>query len=135
MGGKRSATLIALAAVPMIREGDDLASVIVSALAASSEVLQPGDILVIAQKIFSKAEGRMVRLSNVVPSSTAAALAQEVRKDPRVVELILQESRKVVRHRPDLLIVEHRLGFVVANAGIDMSNVEHEGEDDTALLL
>jgi len=129
------ARYVALAGVPMIKQGDDLAAVILSALAASGERLCDGDVVVIAQKIVSKAEGRAVRLADVVPSPAALSLAEEVNKDPRLVELILGESDEVVRKRRDVLVVAHKLGFVMANAGIDMSNVEHRSADDTALLL
>jgi coenzyme F420-0:L-glutamate ligase/coenzyme F420-1:gamma-L-glutamate ligase len=130
-----TARFIALAGVPLVEPGDDLAGVVLGALAASREELRDGDVLVIAQKIVSKAQGRLVRLDSVEPSPEARALALEVDKDPRLVELILRESTEVVRHRRDVLIVAHRLGLVMANAGIDMSNVQHEAADDTALLL
>ena len=91
--------------------------------------------LVLAQKIVSKAERRIVRLGDVVPSARALQLSVDVNKDPRLVELILSEATEVVRHRRDVLVVAHRLGFVVANAGIDFSNVEQGADDDTALLL
>lgn len=96
-----------------------------------------GDILVLAQKIVSKAEGRIVNLSDVEPSSRAIGLAECTEKDPRLVELVLQESRAVLRTRPGTLIVEHRLGFICANAGIDHSNVDGGGKDkdDYVLLL
>jgi coenzyme F420-0:L-glutamate ligase/coenzyme F420-1:gamma-L-glutamate ligase len=126
----------ALAGVPKIEEGHDLAATIVSALAASGESLRDGDVLVLAQKIVSKAEGRIVALNSVMPSASATQLALEVNKDPRVVELILNESCEVVRKARDLLVVAHKLGFVMANAGIDMSNVQHTSDtDDTVLLL
>jgi coenzyme F420-0:L-glutamate ligase/coenzyme F420-1:gamma-L-glutamate ligase len=96
---------------------------------------RPGDVLALAQKIVSKAEGRMVELASVVPSPRAVALAAEVQKDPRLVELILSESVRVVRSRPNVLIVEHRLGFVMANAGIDQSNVAPADGVERALLL
>jgi coenzyme F420-0:L-glutamate ligase/coenzyme F420-1:gamma-L-glutamate ligase len=93
---------------------------------------QPGDVLALAQKVVSKAEGRSVPLASVTPSAAAWRLAAETGKDPRLVELILAESVRVVRARPNLVIVEHRLGFVMANAGIDQSNL---GQEDHALLL
>jgi coenzyme F420-0:L-glutamate ligase/coenzyme F420-1:gamma-L-glutamate ligase len=130
-----TAQLIALGDIPLVKTGDDLASIVMGALERSCESLHDGDALVIAQKIFSKSEGRVVRLESVVPSDRARSLAAETNKDPRLVELILSEAREVVRARPNLIIVEHRHGFVSANAGIDMSNVEHEGTDDTVLLL
>lgn len=116
-------TLTPLSGIPLIRHGDDLADIIVRALKASAIRLQDGDILVTAQKIVSKAEGRMVDLATVEPSQRAQNLATETEKDPRVVELILKESNGILRARPGALIVEHRLGFVCANAGIDHSNV------------
>lgn len=142
-------TLTPLSGIPLIRQGDDLADIIITALDSSALQLQDGDILVIAQKIVSKAEGRMVDLATVTPSERALTLAQETEKDPRVVELILRESNEVLRARPGAIIVEHRLGFVCANAGIDHSNVsplpggESTGEapqngvkaDDWVLLL
>jgi coenzyme F420-0:L-glutamate ligase / coenzyme F420-1:gamma-L-glutamate ligase len=125
----------ALAGVPFVKPGDDLAGVILAALAASNETLRDGDVIVIAQKIVSKAQDRFVRLDTVEPSVEAESLAREVNKDPRLVELILRESTEVIRHRRDVLIVAHKLGLVMANAGIDQSNVEQSAHDDTALLL
>jgi coenzyme F420-0:L-glutamate ligase / coenzyme F420-1:gamma-L-glutamate ligase len=124
--------LIPVKAIPLVREGDDLGQVIADALAAEGTALQDGDIVVLAQKIVSKAEGRQVSLSTVTPSAKALKLAQEVNKDPRMVELILSESNAIVRQARDVLIVDHKLGFVHANAGIDQSNVE--GEDEALLL-
>lgn len=117
---------------PMPNGSADLASLIGDALDASGQKLRGGDILVLAQKIVSKAEGRQIALDTVTPSAQALTLAKEVNKDPRIVELILSESNRVVRKIPGVLIVEHRLGFIHANAGIDQSNVEGE---DQALLL
>jgi coenzyme F420-0:L-glutamate ligase/coenzyme F420-1:gamma-L-glutamate ligase len=118
--------LITLPGLPRIKPGDDLAALI------APFGLRDGDIVVLAQKIVSKAEGRLVRLSDVTPSPRALELAQTVQKDPRQVELILQESVEVVRAVPGVLIVQHRLGFVMANAGIDASNVD---DPDQLLLL
>jgi len=125
-------SLTALPGLPMVRPGDDLAGLLAAGMARAGLTPQPGDVLAIAQKIVSKAEGRSVALESVTPSAAARRLALETEKDPRVVELILSESRRVVRARPNLIIVEHRLGFVMANAGIDQSNV---GEEGHALLL
>jgi len=125
-------SLTALPGLPMVRPGDDLAGLLAAGMARAGLTPQPGDVLAIAQKIVSKAEGRSVALESVTPSAAARRLAVETAKDPRVVELILSESRRVVRARPNLIIVEHRLGFVMANAGIDQSNV---GEEGHALLL
>ena len=128
-------SLTALPDVPEVRPGDDVAALILAGVARAGEQLRDGDIVVLAQKIVSKAEGRYVRLADVTPSARAIELAQAARKDPRVVELMLQELREVVRHRPDVIVVEHRLGFVLANAGIDASNLEPAGEDERVLLL
>jgi len=125
-------SLTALPGLPMVRPGDDLAGLLAAGMARAGLTPQPGDVLAIAKKIVSKAEGRSVALESVTPSAAARRLAAETAKDPRVVELILSESRRVVRARPNLIIVEHRLGFVMANAGIDQSNV---GEEGHALLL
>ena len=130
----RRLTLQALDGIPMIVPGNDLAGLLASALRRMAIVPQDGDILVVAQKVVSKAEGRFVDLDTIDPSPRAVALAAEVRKDPRLVEVILRESTEVVGHKKDVLIVAHRLGFVMANAGVDQSNV---GSDNCsrALLL
>jgi coenzyme F420-0:L-glutamate ligase/coenzyme F420-1:gamma-L-glutamate ligase len=120
--------------IPLIRAGDDLGDLIGTALLRADISPQDGDVLVVAQKIVSKSEGRMVRLDSVTPSDRAIELAQEVDKDPRVVELILGESTDIVRKAPGVLIVRHRLGIVSANAGIDQSNIDHS-EGEMALLL
>jgi coenzyme F420-0:L-glutamate ligase/coenzyme F420-1:gamma-L-glutamate ligase len=112
----------------LIHPGADLPALIAQALARVQITLQDGDIFVIAQKIVSKAEGRMAHLSQVEPSARAFELAAQCEKDPRQVELILRESREVLRVRPGTIIVEHRLGFVCANAGIDHSNVSPESQ-------
>lgn len=126
-------TLCALHGVPMIEPGCDLARVIVDALHSTGERLREGDIVVLAQKIVSKAENRLVALDSVAPSPEAIELAAQCDKDPRLVELILSESQEVMRVRKGALIVRHRLGIVLANAGIDQSNIDQERE--AALLL
>jgi len=126
--------LIALPDFPLVKAGDDLATLVIEGLARAGIALMSSDIVVLAQKIVSKAEGRLVDLASVTPSPEALTVAEEVRKDPRLVELVLRESRRVVRKAPNVLIVEHRLGFIMANAGIDQSNVREEGFD-AALLL
>ena len=119
-----SLEVTALKGLPLIKAGDDLAGLIVSALKRNDVAPQPQDVLVVAQKIVSKAEGRMVDLATVEPSAKARTLAAETDKDARLVEVILSESDRVVRAaRRGVLIVEHRLGFVMANAGVDRSNV------------
>lgn len=115
--------LTPLTDIPLIRQGDNLADILVQALHTSAIQLQDNDILVLAQKIVSKAEGRMVNLGTVTPSEKALELAQHTEKDPRIIELVLRESNEVLRTRPGVIIVEHKLGFVCANAGIDHSNV------------
>ena len=119
--------------VPLVRPGDDLAALIGAALRAAGLVPQAGDLIAVAQKIVSKAEGRSVRLAEVTPSAEAEDIATRANKDPRVVELILRESRAVIRVSPGVIIVEHRSGIVLANAGIDRSNIEDS--DERALLL
>lgn len=120
--------------IPIVNSGDDLAELIVGALSAGDFTLQDGDVCVVAQKIVSLAEGRKVRLDDVQVSIAAEELAAQTEKDPRLVELILQESEEVVRSKPGVIITRHRLGLVGANAGIDQSNIEHE-DGDCALLL
>lgn len=118
-----SLTLTPLSGIPLIHRNDNLADIIRKALEQNHISLQDGDILILAQKIVSKAEGRTVNLADIAPSQRAIRLAAQTDKDPRLVELILQESAEVLRSRPGAIIVEHRLGFVCANAGIDHSNV------------
>jgi coenzyme F420-0:L-glutamate ligase/coenzyme F420-1:gamma-L-glutamate ligase len=127
--------LIPLVGIKLVEPGDDLGGIAVAAFAANGIAPETGDVLVVAQKIVSKAEGRYVDVTTVEPSERAIALAAEVDKDPRFVEVVLSESKRVVRHRPGLLIVEHRLGFVMANAGIDHSNLPTQGGTERVLLL
>lgn len=127
-------SILALGGVPMFGEGDDLAEAIATSLVDNEVQPLSGDIIVLAQKIVSKVEGRLVALDHVVPSDLARKLADESLKDPRLVELILSETDEVVRVKPGLLIVRHRLGLVMANAGIDQSNVDHAGGAHALLL-
>lgn len=127
-------TFTAIAGMPMVQSGDDLAGLILAALKTQKLQLEAGDILVVAQKIVSKAEGRQIPLASITPSRAAIELAKETEKDPRLVELILRESTTVLRKKPGVLIVRHRLGLVGAQAGIDQSNIEHDS-DEHALLL
>ena len=119
--------LIALPGVPKIAPGDDLVDITLDAIGRAGITFQLGDVLVYAQKVVSKAEGRFVDLADVTPSQQAIDLAEQTGKDARLVEVILGESDTVLRHRPGLIIVVHRLGFVVANAGVDSSNVDAAG--------
>ena len=120
--------------IKLVESGDDLASLLLEGLAASGLDLEDGDIVAVAQKIVSKAEGRQVDLATVEASQEACRLAQETEKDPRLVQLILDESTEVVRKKPGVLIVRHRLGLVGAHAGVDQSNVDHRA-GASALLL
>ena len=127
-------SVVAVPDIPMVSAGDDLATILGDALTAGGLTLVDGDVVCVAQKIVSKAEGRLVALADVTPSERAIKLAAETEKDPRLVELILNESTEVLRQKPGVLIMRHRLGLVGAHAGIDQSNIEH-GEDENALLL
>src|SRR5437762_10007374 len=127
--------ILAVPGIPRVRKDDDLVALIGEGLARGGIVPRGDDVFVLTQKIVSKAEGRMVDLATVEPSAEAIKLAGDVHKDPRLVELILSESVRVVRARPGVLIVEHRLGFVMANAGIDQSNVGPTDGVERALLL
>jgi coenzyme F420-0:L-glutamate ligase/coenzyme F420-1:gamma-L-glutamate ligase len=119
----------------MIHTGDDLVTIIRNGLTKAEITLQEGDILVIAQKIISKAEGRWINLTTIKPSQRAAELAEEIEKDARLVELVLHESKQVLRTRVGTIIVEHRLGFICANAGIDHSNVAGAGDSNEEWVL
>ncbi|MBV8650599.1 MAG: coenzyme F420-0:L-glutamate ligase [Alphaproteobacteria bacterium] len=130
-----SVQLVAVPGIPLIEPGDDLAAIIAGAIRAAGLVIGDRDVLVVAQKIVSKAEGRYVELADVTPSPHASELAAIVNKDPRFVEIVLSESAEVVRYRKDVLIVAHKRGFVMANAGIDQSNIEHGKGDGRVLLL
>jgi coenzyme F420-0:L-glutamate ligase/coenzyme F420-1:gamma-L-glutamate ligase len=134
-GAARRLTLTALPGFPLVEPGADLAALVQEAVARAGEELRDRDVLVIAQKVVSKTENRYVDLRSVVPSERARALAVEVDKDPRLVEVILGESSEVVRYKTGVLVVAHRLGYVLANAGVDQSNITHEEELDRVLLL
>lgn len=127
--------IIPLQGLPMVEPGDDLPGLIASCLRNNDLVLDTGDVLVVAQKVVSKAEGRYARLSEVEVSEQAAQLAAQADKDPRLVQLILDESTEVLRVRPGVIITEHRNGYVLANAGIDRSNILSDPEDPRVLLL
>jgi coenzyme F420-0:L-glutamate ligase / coenzyme F420-1:gamma-L-glutamate ligase len=127
-------SLIAIPEFPLVEPGNELASMIGDACLKAAITLDEGDVVVIAQKIVSKAEGRTVNLSDVTPSAQANALAGQLNKDPRLVELVLSESTQIIRAQNSVLIVAHRLGYIMANAGIDQSNISHAG-GECALLL
>ncbi|MEM7541247.1 MAG: coenzyme F420-0:L-glutamate ligase [Pseudomonadota bacterium] len=126
--------IIGLQGIPLIKEGDDIAAFILAALEDAADALEDGDIVVVAQKIVSKTEGRLIPIASVEAGDEAIELAARCEKDPRIVELILSEASEVVRSKPGVILVRHRLGNVGANAGIDQSNIEHGG-GEAALLL
>lgn len=130
--------LTALPGLPIVKPGDDLVGLIVAGLAEAQIELADGDVIVVTSKLISRAEGRFARVKEIEPSARAVELAQTAQKDPRLVELILRESDAISRVVPGVLVVRHRLGMTIANAGIDMSNVLPEGEatpGDFVLLL
>lgn len=134
-GSGQKLSLIAISNFPLIQPGDDLSTIILNRLEAMALSLLEGDILVLAHKIVSKAEGRIVKLEEVVPGEKAREVALATGKDPRLVELILRESTGISRMREGVLIVRHRLGFTSANAGIDRSNVVQNDDRESVLLL
>lgn len=127
--------LFPVSGLPLIQPGDPLAALIATALTRNGEALQPGDIVVVAQKIISKAEGRLVRLAAVEPDEEANRVAALVDKDPRVVKVILDDSNAIIRTRRGLLITEQKGGWICANAGVDRSNVQPGAEGDEYLTL
>jgi len=126
-------TLTAVQNIPEIKPSDDIASIINQCLENQSYDIKNNDVLVIAQKIISKSEDRFVDLKTIKPSDKAFKLSKEIDKDPRLVELILKESNQIIRAAKGILVVEHKLGHILANAGIDRSNVGRT--DDQVLLL
>ena len=126
-------TIFPVIGLPVIEPDSDLGTVIAEQLEAEQLHLEAGDVVAVAQKIVSKAENRFVSMSEITPSAAALELQYSKNKDPRMAELVLRESNRIVRDTPDVIIAEHRSGIVLANAGIDRSNVS--GNDDTALLL
>lgn len=129
-------TLFALTDMPLVRPGDHLPTLIAEALAGMGASLEDGDIVVIAQKIVSKAENRLVDLAHVQPDARAQQIAEATRKDPRMVAVVLSDSRAVIRAKPGLLVVEQKSGWICANAGVDRSNVGYDpdGAEIVALL-
>ena len=127
--------LFALGGLPLIEPGDDLASLLVGAASQVADGMRDADVLVVAQKIVSKAEGRYLDLQTVQPSAEALDVAARTGKEPRFVEAVLRESVAVLRAARNVLITRHRLGYVMANAGIDRSNLRHPSGSDLVLLL
>jgi coenzyme F420-0:L-glutamate ligase/coenzyme F420-1:gamma-L-glutamate ligase len=131
----RSITYTALPEIPLVQPGDDIRAIIRAGLVRAEIALQDGDVIVIAQKIISKSENRYVDLEELVPSLKAKELAAVTGKDPRHIEAVLAESSEVLRAKQNVLIVAHRLGFVMANAGIDESNIQQVDDVNRVLLL
>jgi coenzyme F420-0:L-glutamate ligase/coenzyme F420-1:gamma-L-glutamate ligase len=121
--------------LPLVQPGDDIAALILEKLRSIEESVQPGDILVIAQKIVSKAEGRLVKIKEIAPGEQAKQVAEIVDKDPRVIQIILDDSREIIRQRRGLFVVEQRSGWICANAGVDRSNVQPDANGDEYLAL
>jgi coenzyme F420-0:L-glutamate ligase/coenzyme F420-1:gamma-L-glutamate ligase len=128
-------SLTPLKNIPLIRQDDNLADILLKSLQETKVKLQNDDIIVVAQKVVSKAEGRMVNITTVTPSTKALELSEKSQKDARIVELMLRESNEVLRIRVGTIIVEHKLGFVCANAGIDHSNVQGGGNEKEEYVL
>lgn len=135
VGKPHVVSLIPVRGLPLIEKDDDLPELIVQALRQHGEAMRERDILVLTQKIVSKAEGRIVQLESVEPSAEALQLARDADKDPRLVQLVLEESREIVRVRPGLIVVEDRRGFICTNAGIDRSNVVQGETGEWVALL
>jgi coenzyme F420-0:L-glutamate ligase / coenzyme F420-1:gamma-L-glutamate ligase len=127
--------LTALKEIPLIHKRDNLVDIIINALQKSNLVLEDNDIIVLAQKIVSKAEGRTINLASITPSERATQIGLQTEKDARLIELILQESRCILRAHPGTIIVEHKLGFICANAGIDHSNVGDSSDEAEEIVL
>jgi coenzyme F420-0:L-glutamate ligase/coenzyme F420-1:gamma-L-glutamate ligase len=131
----RTVTFTAVPGIPLIEPGDDLGAILIDSLRRARIAPRDRDVFVVAQKVVSKAEGRYVDLRDVVPSPRAIELAAAVGKEPRIIEVILSETQEVVRQAHGVLIVAHRLGFVMANAGVDQSNIQHPDGGERVLLL
>src|SRR2546422_782165 len=125
-------SIIPVHGIPEVRPRDDLVGLLLNAVASAGDKLVDGDVLVVAQKVVSKSEGRLVRLADVVPSARALAMAEESGKDARQLEVVLGETKQIIRWERGVLISETRHGFVCANAGVDRSNA---GAPDTVVLL
>lgn len=128
----KTVSIIGLESFPLVEAGDNIAGLIIATMQRESVALDDGDVVVIAHKVVSKAEDRIVRLMDVMPSDRAQQLAQVTLRDPRLIELVLKEAKSVVKATPEILVVENKQGFVCINAGLDKSNVE--GKDAYALL-
>jgi coenzyme F420-0:L-glutamate ligase/coenzyme F420-1:gamma-L-glutamate ligase len=126
-------TILPVKGIPDIKKGDDLGKLILGKVEDQGDEFQQGDIAVVSQKIVSKAEGRILPLSKIIPSGFAKTIATETGKDPRQVEVVLRESKKIIRMRAGHLITETGHGFICANAGVDQSNVGTKRDSVTLL--
>ena len=126
--------IFGISTMPEIKKGDNISDMILEHLAAAREELVDGDVVVVAQKIISKAEGRYIDLNAIKPKEKTIRLAKEVNKDPRLVEIILGESKSVIAKSSGILIVEHKSGVILANAGVDRSNVQSLNDSTVTLL-
>jgi coenzyme F420-0:L-glutamate ligase/coenzyme F420-1:gamma-L-glutamate ligase len=135
MKSPKRLTLSVVPGIPLLQPGDDLGAIIIAAITQAGLLAADGDIVVVAQKAVSKSQGRTVDLATVTPSRRAREVAAEVNKDPRLVEVILAESVRIVRKAPNVLIVEHRSGCIMANGGVDQSNVAPAAGKEPVLLL
>jgi coenzyme F420-0:L-glutamate ligase/coenzyme F420-1:gamma-L-glutamate ligase len=131
----KNLTVTSLGGIPRVEAGDDLAALVIAAIERSGLGVQPTDIIVVAQKIVSKAEGRIRALATATVTPEAERLAGVTGKDPRQMALVLEESTEVLRAKKNVVVVAHRLGLVMANAGIDRSNVEQGPHGESVLLL
>ena len=127
--------LIGLNGFPLVQPGDDLVALIRATLVQMDERVQPGDVVVVAQKVVSKSEGRLVNLNAVQPNARALRIARAISRDPRHVQSVLDESREVLWATPGIFVVEQRNGYVCANAGVDRSNIEQKGAGEWLALL
>ena len=118
--------IIGLENFPLVKAGDDLAKIIVETAAKNNVQIENGDIIVVSQKIVSKAEGRIVKISQINPSEEALKLAEKVQRDPKLIELVLKETRRIIKASPEILIVEDKRGLICINAGVDKSNVPRD---------
>jgi coenzyme F420-0:L-glutamate ligase / coenzyme F420-1:gamma-L-glutamate ligase len=132
---KGALTVIPVPDLPMVKPGDNLVEIVCTGMENAGISLEDGDVLVLAQKIVSKADGCFISMTDMEPSGQALKIAEETGKEPQFVEMVLRQSNDVVRTGPNVLIVEHLSGMVMANAGIDRSNIDRGARDDQALLL
>ncbi|HDI11966.1 MAG TPA: coenzyme F420-0:L-glutamate ligase [Candidatus Bathyarchaeota archaeon] len=122
----KTVTIIGLENFPLVKAGDNLARIIVETAAKNNVEIEDKDIIVISQKVVSKAEGRVVKFEEINPSKEAEKLAEKVQRDPKLIELVLKETRRIIKASPEILIVEDKRGLICINAGVDKSNVPRD---------